>query len=175
MPFEYNGREITPKNPAFLTRFAKQYNINYEVIKVELKNGIYQEDGKTYYYVDGVRTGAGLVKVDGYYYYASTGGVCKTGKYWVSRTNDLLKAGYYFFNEDGKMDIKNGVYAEDGGIYYYVDGVRTNAGLVKVDGNYYYASSGGACKTGKYWVSRPNDLMSAGYYTFDTETGKMIF
>ncbi|MBR1965716.1 MAG: zinc ABC transporter substrate-binding protein [Lentisphaeria bacterium] len=27
MPFEYNGREITPKNLAFLTRFAKQYNI----------------------------------------------------------------------------------------------------------------------------------------------------
>ena len=149
------------------------------ISNTEVKNGVYAEDGAYYYYVDGVRTGAGLVKVDGYYYYASTGGVCKTGKYWVSRTNDLLPAGYYFFNEDGKMnisntDVKNGVYAEDGGLYYYVDGVRTGAGLVEVNGDYYYASTGGACKTGKYWVSRPNDLMPAGYYTFDAETGKMI-
>ncbi len=143
--------------------------------KMDIKNGVYAEDGAVYYYVDGVRTSAGLVNVDGYYYYASTGGVCKTGKYWVSRTNDLLNAGYYFFNEDGKMDIKNGVYVEDDGIFYYVDGVRTNAGLVLFDGNYYYASSGGACKTGKYWVSRANELMPAGYYSFDAETGKMIF
>ncbi len=153
--------------------FAKQYNINYEVIKEELKNGIYQEGGKTYYYVDGEKTAAGLVKVDGYYYYASTGGACKIGKYWVSRTNDLLPAGYYVFDENGryKHDVKNGVYAEDGGIYYYVDGVKTAAGLVKVDGYYYYASSGGACKTGKYWVSRTNDLLPAGYYVFD-ENGR---
>ena len=27
MPFEYNGREITPKNLVFLARFAKKYNI----------------------------------------------------------------------------------------------------------------------------------------------------
>ena len=167
-----NGLVLRVHEATYGEDFAKQYSINYEVIKVELKNGIYQEDGKTYYYVDGVRTGAGLVKVDGYYYYASTGGVCKTGKYWVSRTNDLLKAGYYFFNEDGKMDIKNGVYTEDGAVYYYVDGVRTGAGLVKVDGYYYYASTGGVCKTGKYWVSRTNDLLKAGYYFFN-EDGKM--
>ncbi|MBQ7044318.1 MAG: phosphodiester glycosidase family protein [Clostridia bacterium] len=154
--------------------YAKNKGIPYTVREIELKNGIYDEDGVRYYYVDGVRTNAGLVKVDGYYYYASSGGACKTGKYWVSRTNDLLKAGYYYFDaETSRMDIKNGVYAEDGGLYYYVDGVRTNAGLVKVDGYYYYASSGGACRTGKYWVSRTNDLLKAGYYYFDTETGRM--
>ncbi len=139
-----------------------------------IKNGIYAEDGAVYYYLNGARTSAGLVKVDGFYYYASSGGQCKTGKYWVSRTNNLLPEGYYFFDEQtGRMDIKNGVYEEDGGFYYYVDGARTNAGLIKVGENYYYASSGGQCKTGKYWVSRPNGLMAAGYYTFG-EDSKMI-
>ena len=70
--------------------FAKNNNVKYSVRVKPLKNGIYAEDGGNYYYVDGVRTNAGLIKVDGYYYYASTNGLCKTGKYWVSRTNDLL-------------------------------------------------------------------------------------
>ncbi len=154
---------------------AGYYYFDIETGRMDIKNGVYAEDDGMYYYVDGARTNAGLVKVDGYYYYASSGGECKTGKYWVSRTNDLLKAGYYYFDtETGRMDIKNGVYAEDDGLYYYVDGVRTNAGLILVDGYYYYTSTGGACKTGKYWVSRPNDLMPAGYYTFDAETGKML-
>ncbi len=172
----YNYKEqfiLVVEKDSYAETYAKTYGIPYKNIEIELKNGVYQEGGKTYYYVDGVKTGAGLVFVDGYYYYASTGGVCKTGKYWVSRTNDLLKAGYYFFNEDGKMDIKNGIYQEDGKTYYYVDGVKTGAGLVKVDGYYYYASTGGVCKTGKYWVSRTNDMLKAGYYYFD-ETGKMI-
>ena len=172
----YNYKEqfiLVVEKDSYAETYAKTYGIPYKNIEIELKNGVYQEGGKTYYYVDGVKTGAGLVKVDGYYYYASTGGVCKTGKYWVSRTNDLLKAGYYFFNEDGKMDIKNGIYEEDGVTYYYVDGNRTGAGLVFVDGYYYYASTGGVCKTGKYWVSRTNDMLKAGYYYFD-ETGKMI-
>ena len=143
-------------------------------IKMTVKNGVYAENGGVYYYENGALSAAGLVKVDGYYYYVSTGGECKTGKYWVSRTNGLLSAGYYYFDEvTARMDIKNGVYAEDGGIYYYVDGVRTGAGLVEVDGYYYYASTGGACKTGKYWVSRTNGLMAAGYYTFG-EDGKMV-
>lgn len=154
--------------------FAVTYGYNHTVREKVLKNGVFKEGDKIYYYVDGERTNAGLVKVDGYYYYASSGGAVKTGKYWVSRTNDLLKAGYYYFDtETGRMDIKNGVYAEDDGLYYYVDGARTNAGLVKVDGYYYYASSGGAVKTGKYWVSRPNGLLKEGYYFFDTETGRM--
>ena len=153
---------------------AGYYFFDEVTAKMTVKNGVYAENGGVYYYENGALSAAGLVKVDGYYYYASTGGECKTGKYWVSRTNGLLSAGYYYFDEvTARMDIKNGVYAEDGGIYYYVDGVRTGAGLVEVDGYYYYASTGGACKTGKYWVSRPNGLMAAGYYTFG-EDGKMV-
>ena len=142
--------------------------------KLEIKNGVFTEEDGIFYYVNGVRTSAGLIKLDGYYYYTSTGGAVKTGKYWVSRTNDLLPAGYYVFDEEGKLAIKNGIYSEDGALYYYVDGVRTSGGLVMVDGDYYYASTGGAVKTGKYWVSRTNGLLSAGYYNFDAETGKMV-
>ncbi len=157
--------------------YAKENNIGYTTRAYEAKNGVYNEDGTLYYYVDDVKTNGGLVLVDGYYYYASSGGACKTGKYWVSRTNGYLTEGFYFFDEEtGRMEIqtaKNGVYVEDDGIYYYVDGVRTNAGLVLVDGYYYYASSGGACKTGKYWVSRPNGYVPEGFYFFDEETGRM--
>ncbi len=146
----------------------------FAVVVRETKNGVYNECGGVYYYENGVRTAAGLIKIDGYYYYASTGGVCKTGKYWVSRTNDLLKSGYYFFDETtARMDIKNGVYTEGGVNYYYVDGERTAAGLIKIDGYYYYASTGGVCKTGKYWVSRTNGLLSAGFYFFDDITSRM--
>ena len=159
----------------YAEQYAKDNGMNYTVREHIVKNGIYEIGDVLYYYVNDVRTPAGLIKLDGSYYYASTGGVIKTGKYWVSRPNDLMPAGFYFFDEEtGKMIIKNGVYSEDGGLYYYVDDVRTSAGLVKIDGDYYYASTGGVVKTGKYWVSRPNGLMPAGYYFFDEETGKMI-
>ena len=156
--------------------YAHDYAVSkgFATIVRDVKNGVYDECGSVYYYEDGIRTAAGLIKIDGYYYYASTGGVCKTGKYWVSRTNNLLPAGYYFFDETtARMDIKNGIYNEDGVNYYYVDGARTAAGLIKIDGYYYYASTGGVCKTGKYWVSRTNDLLPAGFYFFDEVTSRM--
>ncbi len=158
---------------------AGYYYFNEETGKMQdlIKNGVYAEDGGLYYYENNVRTNAGLVKVGTDYYYAGPDGLLKTGKYWASRTNGLLPAGYYYFDtETGKMQdlIKNGVYAEDGALYYYLNNVRTNAGLVKVGEDYYYAGPDGQLRTGKYWASRTNGLLPAGYYYFDTETGKML-
>ena len=155
----------------------------------EVKNGIVSEDGELYYYVDGVKTYAGLIQIDGDYYYVNSS--CKvvtTPHYWVNRSNGLLPAGFYDFGADGKMlnpptvtpdpdpdpEVKNGIVSEDGELYYYVDGVKTYAGLIQIDGDYYYVNS--SCKvvtTPHYWVNRSNGLLPAGFYDFGAD-GKML-
>ena len=147
------------------------------------KSGIVEENGALYYYESGVKVYAGLIQIDGDYYYVNSS--CKvvtTKHYWVNRPNDLLPAGFYDFGEDGKMinppkpvdHTKSGIVTENGTMYYYVDGVKTYAGLIQIDGDYYYVNS--SCKvvtTPHYWVNRPNDLLPAGFYDFG-EDGKMI-
>ena len=54
--------------------------------------------------------------------------------------------------------------------YYYVNGVKTYAGLIQIDGNYSYVNS--YCKVitnQRYWVSKTNDLLPAAFYNFDAE------
>mgnify|MGYP002519406970 CR=1 FL=1 len=59
----------------------------------EIKNGIVSEDGKLWWYVDGVKTYGGLMLIDGDYYYARTSGEIVCGKsYHITKTNDLLPA-----------------------------------------------------------------------------------
>lgn len=141
------------------------------------KNGLVKENGDLYYYVDGVRNHAGLILVNGAYYYINSSGKAVTGEYYVSNTNDLMAKGYYYFGTDGKMTTntgKNGLIAEGSDYYYYVDGVRTHAGLIQIDGDYYYICS--ACKAivnQWYYVSNTNGLMDKGWYEFDAD-GKMV-
>lgn len=133
-----------------------------------------------YYYVNGVRTYAGLIKIDGSYYYVRTNGAVATGSYWITKTNGLMPQGSYEFDEDGKMlnapaevpeveDAFTGI--KDG--YYYENGKLTYAGLIQIDGKYYYVRTGGQVATGRYWITKTNGLMEAGNYYFD-ETGAMI-
>ena len=130
------------------------------------KDGISFESDGTYYYVDGVRTYAGLVKHGDDYYYFNSGLKAVTGTYWVAKTNDLLPGGNYKFDETGKM--LQGLVEENGGTYYYVNGKLNNAGLIKVGDDYYYINSSCKAVTGTYWVNTTNGLMPAGYYNFDT-------
>ena len=169
----------------------------------EVKNGIVEEDGKKYWYVDGVKTYGGLMLIDGDYYYARTSGEIVCGRdYWITKTNDLLPAAKYSFDADGKMidppttdeggddsgettdptepsdptepEVKNGIVEEDGKKYWYVDGVKTYGGLMLIDGDYYYARTSGEIVCGKeYWITKTNDLLPAAWYTFD-EDGKMV-
>ena len=163
----------------------------------EKKNGIVSENGSLYYYVDGILTGAGLIQLDGDYYYVktSTGEVVHGKSYWVTATNGLLPVGQYAFDETGKMidppavdpdpkpepdpepkpEVKNGIVAENGSLYYYVDGVLTGAGLIRLDGDYYYVKTSN-CEVvhgRSYWVTLTNGLLPAGLYTFGAD-GKMI-
>ena len=168
-----------------------------------VKNGIVAENGSLYYYEDGVLTGAGLIRLNGDYYYVKTSNceVVHGRSYWITDTNGLLPAGPYTFGTDGKMinppvvdptpdpdpepeptpdpdptpDVKNGIVAENGSLYYYVDGVLTGAGLIQLDGDYYYVKTSN-CEVvhgRSYWVTDTNGLLPAGPYTFGAD-GKMV-
>lgn len=158
--------------------------------ETEKKNGIVEENGSLYYYVDGVITGAGLIQINGDYYYVRTSNaeVVHGRDYWVTVTNNLLPSGVYTFDESGKMvnppstdpsepepEVKNGIVEENGSLYYYVDGVRTAAGLIQIDGDYYYVKTSN-CEVvhGRtYWVTVTNGLLPSGQYVF-ADDGKMI-
>ena len=146
-------------------------------------NGIYRDNASCNYYycVDGVIIANGLMKIDGNYYYARTSNgafVCNR-TYWITKTNGLLDAGIYTFDDAGKIIFpekpKNGIVAENGSLYYYVDGVLTGAGLIQIGNDYYYVrtSTGEVVHGRSYWVTDTNDLLPAGPYTFGTD-GKMI-
>ena len=168
-----------------------------------VKNGIVAENGSLYYYEDGVLTGAGLIRLNGDYYYVKTSNceVVHGRSYWVTDTNGLLPAGPYTFGTDGKMinppvvdptpdpdpepeptpdpdptpDVKNGIVAENGSLYYYVDGVLTGAGLIRLNGDYYYVKTSN-CEVvhgRSYWITDTNGLLPAGLYTFGAD-GKMV-
>ena len=145
------------------------------VFPEEKKDGIYEEDGSLYYYEDGKRTYGGIMLIDGDYYYAATSGEVVHGrKYWISKTNGLLPEKSYEFAEDGKIIFppapKNGIYEEDGSLYYYVNDARTYGGVIEIDGDYYYAaSSGEVVHSRKYWISKTNGLIPERSYTFDDQ------
>ena len=131
-------------------------------------------NGNLCYYVDYVKSYAGLVNVDGdFYYIASDLKAVKDCTYYVTKTNDLKSAGFYTFDKDGKMIIKNGLIEENGDLYYYVDSQKTAAGLIEVDGNYYYiASDLKAVKDAQHYIfaDKANGLVeTAGWYWFNAD------
>ena len=151
------------------------FDENGKILVEKVKNGIVRTNGILYYYVNGMRTNAGLVKVDGYYYYARTNGrLVVDCEYWITKTNGLLPAATYKFDANGRIILKNGIVDENGTLYYYVDGVRTYAGLIKIDGAYYYVRSNGQVVVNStYWVTKTNGLLTAKSYKFGAD-GKMI-
>ena len=144
------------------------------------KNGIVEEDGVLHYYVNGTLTYAGLIKIgDDYYYVNSKCEVVHDCDYYISWTHDLLPQGKYHFDADGKLTgsvapLKNGIYEEDGSLYFYRNGERAYAGLIQIDGDYYYVRS--TCEVvhdRSYYVYWTHGLMPEGYYNFDS-AGRMI-
>lgn len=144
------------------------------------KNGIVEEDGVLHYYVNGTLTYAGLIKIgDDYYYVNSKCEVVHDCDYTITWTHGLLPQGKYHFDVDGKLTgavapLKNGIYEEDGSLYFYRNGERTYAGLIQIDGDYYYVRS--TCEVvhdRSYYVYWTHGLMPEGYYNFDS-AGRMI-
>ena len=141
-----------------------------------------ESDGTWYYYVDDVKTYAGLIQIDGDYYYVNSSfQVIHDRSYFVSKNNGLMPQGTYEFDAEGKMVIKteaekkNGIVKEsDGTWYYYVNDVKTYAGLIQIDGDYYYVNSSfQVIHDRSYFISKTNGLMPQGTYQFDAE-GKMV-
>ena len=144
------------------------------------KEGMVEEDGVMHYYVKGELTYAGLIQIDGDYYYVNSKcEVVRNCDYYITWTHDLLPQGKYHFDADGKLTgevapLKNGIYEEDGSLYFYRNGERAYAGLIQIDGDYYYVRS--TCEVvhdRSYYVYWTHGLMPEGYYSFDS-AGRMI-
>lgn len=137
-------------------------------------NGIVDVDGVLYYYQNNkIAYGAGLIQIDGSYYYVRSGGQLAVNcDYWVSNVNDTgVEPGCYTFGADGVMVYRDGIVEENGGLFYYVDGkLACCAGVVEIeDGVYIYVRSNGQLATGSYWPTNTNGLLEQGMYDFGTD------
>ena len=164
----------------------------------DVPDGIVEEDGKLYYYIDGEKQfGNGIVKLEledgrvGFIYVRSTNGQVVTGIYWPTYTNDLLPYGAYDFGTDGiyipayweepTPEVKNGIYEEGGSYYYYVDGVRqVDKGVIQlVDDQgrtfYIYVRSTGQLATGKYWPTKTNGYPLQSNRSYDWGTDGRLY
>jgi hypothetical protein len=141
----------------------------------KMLDGIVEKDGTLYYYEMGQPSMAGLVCVDGDYYFAygSKGEVIVNQTYYTWKTNDILPAANREFGPDGKM--YDGIVEKDGTLYYYVMGQPKMAGLICIDGDYYFAygSKGELVVNKKYYTWKTNDLLPAANREFGSD-GKML-
>ena len=145
--------------------------------RLNIKNGP-NADG--FFYRDGVRQSCyQLVEFEGSYYFINDG-----HKYARNCTIYLsdkflggtgLKAGYYDFGADGRLNIKNGPNADG---FFYRNGVRQNCyQLVEYEGDHYFINDGHKyAKNCTIYLSQKfvdGTVFAPGYYAFDAE-GRMI-
>ena len=130
---------------------------------VEVKNGLYKENGKVYFYENDVAI-TGIVNDNGTFYYVNADGNVKTG--WV---NDQTH--WYFVNNDATC--KQGWYKYYGKWYYldandeaYPYAAITNQ-VREINGVKYTFDENGAIKTG--WMLDGND-----WYYYDQNGNKCI-
>jgi len=137
-----------------------------------LQDGFHTIDGGLYYMENGVHK-VGLNKIDGdYYFFTYNGPAVKNRTYYAWETHCDLRCDNYYFDKDGKM--ANGVVKTDNGYFRYVNGKVDwkNAGLHKVDGDYYFVATNGKCATGEYYAWATYCDLPCGKYYF-LEDGKM--
>ena len=161
---------------------AGSYNIvNGKIVIPEapvIKNGIVEENGKSYYYVNDVKQ-KGAVKIgDEIYYFGANYYALADGRYYIAADllNGLLPAGSYDI-KNGKIivpEIKNGIVEENGMTYYYVNGAKQK-GAVKIgDDIYYFSAKYNALADGRYYIAADllNGLLPAGSYNI--KDGKIV-
>ena len=155
----------------------------------ELTNGIVNENGTLYYYIDGVKQlNLGLIEIEDngerFYIYVRTAGQLAVGEYKVWLDNGIVPyASVQDFGTDGKMKnapaVKDGIVNENGTLYYYIDGVKQlNLGLIEIEENgekfYIYVRTAGQLAVGEYKVWLDNGIVPyASVQTFD-ENGRMV-
>ena len=127
---------------------------------------------------------AGLIMVDGNYYYAGAEGKLAIGRHYVSKHNNLLTEGSYRFDETGRMygikvvdgqHVVGEIIEINGERYYYETGKGANqAGLIYIDGHYYFAAAEGKLIVNqRYYVWKTNNLMPEQHYIFN-ELGQIV-
>lgn len=144
------------------------------------------DDGNLYYYKDGVLGSATynseLISLDGEIYLVKWSGkvaACENRGITKEKSNGLLPAGVYYFDENGRLFT--GVKSEaDGYLYYYENGKLGrelyNSELVEVNGDIYLVKwSGKVAVNENRGITREksNGLLSPGNYYFGEE-GKLF-
>ena len=142
----------------------------------KMLNGIVEKDGTLYYYVMGRPKMAGLINIDGDYYFAggAKGEITVNKITYVWKANGIaLENANCEFGADGKM--LNGIVEKDGTLCYYAMGRPKMAGLVEIDGDYYFAGgTKGEITVGKnVYVWKANGILPEATYEFGAD-GKML-
>ena len=144
-------------------------------------DGFVTVNGATYYYTDG-EPALGFTKIgeDYYLFNNKSGKMYSSATLWVGPNNYGIVGGMYYFGADGKMvvpDLENGqkavVVADDGTMYFTVDGARMVSGIYELDGEYYYAHSSGALAVNESVYLGDCVLGQKGWYGFGAD-GKLV-
>ena len=145
-----------------------------------IKTGFVTGNGKTFYYADGVRA-KGLTKIgeDYYFFNAGSGMMYKDANMWVPANSYDVEPGMHYFDAEGKMFVPNvetgvkKIVAENGKLYFTIDGVKMANGLYELDGAYYFAWYDGALVTNGSAYVETSLLSGNGWYGFGAD-GKLI-
>ena len=116
-----------------------------------VKKGWVNENGRWYYYKNGVKQ-TGWLRLGNEpkrVFYLGTNGVMRTG--WVS-----IDGSKYFFNSEGVL--QKGWLKYNGALYYLQSNGKLKKGWLKYNGSWYYLQSNGKMKTG--WLK----LNGSWYY-----------
>ena len=167
--YAYKGTTYTTETHCDLPCSTYTFGDDYKAV-----NGIREEADGYYYYVNGKPKMAGMIKIDDDYYFAAGDGKLITNKvYYNWKGNGLLPEGNYEFGPDGKM-LQGVIEKENGEYCYYVNGQPKMAGLIEIDGDYYFAGGdGNVIVNRQYYVWKSNGLLPEGNYEFGPD-GKMI-
>ena len=143
-------------------------------------DGFVDINGGTYYFVKG-ECAKGLTKIgeDYYFFNAGSGLMYKDANMWVPANDYGVEPGMHYFDADGKMFVpdtvngKRAIVAENGKLYFTIDGVKMTNGLYELDGAYYFARYDGTLVTNGSAYVETSLLSGNGWYGFGAD-GKLI-
>ena len=143
-------------------------------------DGFVDINGGTYYFVKG-ECAKGLTKIgeDYYFFNAGSGMMYKDANMWVPANSYGVEPGMHYFDADGKMFVpdtvngKRAIVAENGKLYFTIDGVKMVNGLYELDGAYYFARYDGTLVTNGSAYVETTELSGNGWYGFGAD-GKLI-
>ncbi len=134
--------------------------------KAVTKSGWVQENGKWYYYLNGVKH-TGWLSTGGAWYYMNSSGVMQTG--WVADGGT-----WYFMSSSGAM--KTGWVSVSGTWYFMSPSGAMQTGWVSTGGAWYYMKASGAMHTGwlklgsAWYYLKPSGAMVTGTFVIDGVT-----